>query len=309
MPKLSIIIPVYNVEEYLSRCIDSILRQEFTDFEAILVDDGSPDRCGELIDEYTQKDKRIKAIHQRNKGVSSARNAGLKIAKGEYISFVDPDDWVDKKMYRLLVKKMEDFSADIVCCGWTDVIDDEYKIHKATEKERVENKERFAEHIFDMPRTIVGSTCILNKLFKRDRISHEFDETIHIYEDAKFLLQYCTCIDLGVTITDCLCFKFQRKDSLSHSNQSKNALYLYIRKEMIGIARSINSVCRDKAEAEYLDACIWYLKLLEKEENCEMIELLKRRTISYFKKNFMTILNNKYIGWKLMICYAKYLIS
>ncbi|MDR2409141.1 MAG: glycosyltransferase, partial [Bacteroidales bacterium] len=96
MTVLSIIVPVYKVEPYLRRCIDSILAQTFTDFECILIDDGSPDGCPAICDEYAEKDKRIMVIHQENEGVSAARNAGLDIAKGEWIGFVDSDDWCDE---------------------------------------------------------------------------------------------------------------------------------------------------------------------------------------------------------------------
>lgn len=111
-PVLSIIVPVYNVEQYLPRCIDSILGQTFQDFELILVDDGSPDRCGEICDEYTKKDNRIIVIHQENKGVSTARNRGLDKAKGNYIMFIDPDDSLGsndiiKKNINILKKQKE----------------------------------------------------------------------------------------------------------------------------------------------------------------------------------------------------------
>ena len=90
-PKISVIVPVYKVEEYLHRCVDSILSQSFTDFELILVDDGSPDNCGKICDEYAQKDSRVKVFHKPNGGVSSARNYGLDNAKGEWIAFVDSE--------------------------------------------------------------------------------------------------------------------------------------------------------------------------------------------------------------------------
>ena len=95
MCKFSVIVPVYKVETYLPRCIESILNQTVTDFELILIDDGSPDCSGEICDAYAAKDSRIRVIHQKNGGVSKARNAGLDIAQGEYIVFVDSDDWVD----------------------------------------------------------------------------------------------------------------------------------------------------------------------------------------------------------------------
>ena len=97
MPEISIIIPVYKVEKYICECVDSILAQEYKDFEIILVDDGSPDRCPEICDNYANTDNRIKVIHKPNGGLSSARNAGLAQAKGRYVWFVDSDDLTEKK--------------------------------------------------------------------------------------------------------------------------------------------------------------------------------------------------------------------
>ena len=117
MPQISIIVPVYNVEPYLRKCIDSILAQTFTDFECILIDDGSPDNCPAICDEYAAKDSRIIVIHQKNAGVSAARNAGLDIARGEWIGFVDSDDWCDPGMFEFLLGNAEKHHADISICG------------------------------------------------------------------------------------------------------------------------------------------------------------------------------------------------
>lgn len=101
MPKISIIVPVYKVEKYLHRCLDSIVAQNFTDWECILVDDGSPDGSGKICDEYAEKDGRFKVFHQENQRVSAARNKGLDNAKGEWIGFVDSDDWVSKDYFQI----------------------------------------------------------------------------------------------------------------------------------------------------------------------------------------------------------------
>ncbi|MEH7226821.1 glycosyltransferase, partial [Bacillus sp. JJ1566] len=113
-PEISIIVPIYNVENFLQSCIDSILEQTLKNFEVILVNDGSTDSCGELCNYYAQIDTRIKVIHKKNGGVSSARNAGLNIAKGKYIAFVDPDDTIEPMMYCELIKTAKKFNADIV---------------------------------------------------------------------------------------------------------------------------------------------------------------------------------------------------
>lgn len=117
-PKISIIVPIYNVEEYLHRCVDSILNQTFTAFELILVDDGSPDNCGAICDEYAKKDKRIKVIHKGNGGLSDARNAGIDIASGEYLGFVDSDDWIHPQMYEVLYKGIVENNVKISICEY-----------------------------------------------------------------------------------------------------------------------------------------------------------------------------------------------
>lgn len=118
MSKISVIVPVYNVEQYLPQCLDSIINQTYKNLEIICVDDGSPDNSGKILDEYAKKDKRIKVIHQENQGVSVARNTGLDNATGEYIGFVDPDDWIEANYYETLIHSAKENNADVVQCGY-----------------------------------------------------------------------------------------------------------------------------------------------------------------------------------------------
>lgn len=117
MPKLSIVVPVYNVEKYLNQCIDSILGQSFTDFELIIVNDGSSDRSGSICDEYAQTDQRVIVIHTENHGVVTARRTGVDYARGEYTAFVDSDDWIDADFYRGIFDEAGETSADILICS------------------------------------------------------------------------------------------------------------------------------------------------------------------------------------------------
>lgn len=103
-PLISVIVPVYKVEEYLARCVDSILGQTYRNLEILLVDDGSPDRCGEICEEYAARDTRIRVIHKENGGLSSARNAAIDVAQGEYLGFVDSDDWIEPETYEALLE-------------------------------------------------------------------------------------------------------------------------------------------------------------------------------------------------------------
>ena len=116
MPRLSIIVPVYKVEKYIHKCVDSILNQTFTDFELILVDDGSPDNCGRICDEYAEKDSRVRVIHKENGGLSDARNYGIDAAEGSILGFVDSDDMIDNDMYDQMIRFLDNNELDIVCC-------------------------------------------------------------------------------------------------------------------------------------------------------------------------------------------------
>ena len=116
MYKVTVIVPVYKSEQYLHKCVESIRNQEYDNLEIILVDDGSPDLCHEICDEYAKIDSRIKVIHQKNQGVAVARNEGMKAATGDYITFVDSDDYIDKKMYASMMKKAEEYNCDLVVC-------------------------------------------------------------------------------------------------------------------------------------------------------------------------------------------------
>lgn len=112
--KLSIIVPVYNVEKYLKQCIESILNQTYKNLEIILVDDGSKDSSGKIVDDYAIKDRRVIPVHKENGGISSARNTGLAYVTGEYLTFVDSDDWLDLDMYEKMIEAIEKYSADCV---------------------------------------------------------------------------------------------------------------------------------------------------------------------------------------------------
>lgn len=118
LPKITVIVPIYNVEPYLERCVNSILNQSYQNLEIILVDDGSPDNCGAICDEFAKKDDRIVVIHQKNKGLSGARNTGLENATGDYIGFVDSDDWIDEEMYGEMMDAMLQNDVNLVECDF-----------------------------------------------------------------------------------------------------------------------------------------------------------------------------------------------
>lgn len=162
--KISIIVPVYNVEKYIDRCIQSILAQTYTNFELILVDDGSPDKCGKICDEYAKKDMRIKVIHKKNGGLGDARNCGLSIATGEYIGFIDSDDYIESDMYEKLINACIEKKSDIAVCGRYDVVDGKLKKRFSFEGTKVLSNSEAIKAILTT-NNIDSSAC--DKLFRK----------------------------------------------------------------------------------------------------------------------------------------------
>lgn len=155
MPRISIIVPVYKAEQYLDTCVESILRQTYTDFELILVDDGSPDKCPEKCDAYAKKDKRIKVIHQKNAGVAIARNKGLDVAIGEYAAFVDSDDYIEPNMYQEMMEVLEKYKCELVICdclkenqNWTEIYTHNIRAGYYNEEQLVKE---YYPHLLIMP--------------------------------------------------------------------------------------------------------------------------------------------------------------
>ncbi len=301
MPKLTIIVPVYNVEAYLSRCLDSILAQEYTNFELILINDGSPDNCAEIMEVYAKRDNRIVTIYQDNKGVSAARNAGLKIAKGQYVGFVDPDDYIDKAMFRVLIEDIEEFGADIACCNFNNAFEDgTVKEHKVTGVNRVMSRHEFINHIFDTPRTIAGSNC--NKLFLKDKITHFYDETLSICEDNLFLTQYCVNIKKACYCQGAYYNIFENKNSATRFEPRKIVMGLDARLKLIGISDTIDKSTKHLAEKDYLDSCHFFIKQLGDKDD-SYFRMGVEHFAKYISKNFLSVMSNKEIYWKTKVMY------
>lgn len=191
--EISIIVPVYNVEKYLDRCIKSILGQTFKDFEVILINDGSIDNSANICDRYSKKDERIKVIHKDNEGVSKARNLGIKLARGNYLVFVDSDDWIENDFLELLYKGIKQLNTDIVISGY--VYEKNGKIINNFKKsaERVFSKDEIRCEFFKQDKF---SWTIYDKIFKKSLfINNSFDSRLKIGEDMLLCWQLLNSVD------------------------------------------------------------------------------------------------------------------
>lgn len=265
---ISVIIPIYKVEDYLSRCLDSILNQTYRNLEIILVDDGSPDACPELCDEYAAKDSRVKVIHKSNGGLSDARNAGMKIATGDYISFIDSDDWVSHEFYEVLLENAIKQKSDIIECSVIRAYDSSAQ-YPSEEDGRCRDfgtedalKELITERNFRQH--------VWNKLYKRDIVDVLFPIQ-KLNEDEYWTYQVFGNARIVTRINKTMYFYFQRGDSIMGQTFNLRRLDMiealserqkYIDKEFPSIA-SI-------AKMSYLGSCMYAyqccLKYLSKAE-------------------------------------------
>ncbi len=177
---ISVIVPVYKVENYIHECVDSIIAQTYTNLEIILVDDGSPDNCSKICDEYAEKDSRVKVIHQENGGLSAARNAGLDIATGDYIGYVDSDDYIELNMYEELYEAIKEYNSDLSICG-VKKFELENRLEVYGNKSLTKNeflKELLSENV---------KSYVCNKLYKKSLFDNIRFPEGELFEDLKIM--------------------------------------------------------------------------------------------------------------------------
>ena len=293
---ISVIVPVYHVEPYLANCITSIQNQTYGDLEIILVDDGSKDECVAICDEYAQKDSRIKVIHKENGGLSYARNVGIQAAKGEYIAFVDSDDYIQRDMCKTLVNAMEDTGADMVLSGFFHkYLNEEIpKVPSMGEKVAL-TREEFAEEFLEL-----YQQGFLNmpwtKLYKRAQIFDMFPENLSLGEDLLFNLKYMENIEKLAIVNEPFYYYIQergtanlsrkkRKDKLEIAEHICRATERFYHdslkqqgKEAVIYSRMVSEVLCDIAESVYDEGITKsnFSKLVERYYHNEYLKEINR---------------------------------
>lgn len=251
--------PVYNVEKYLCRCIDSLITQTFTDFELILVDDGSTDQSGRLCDEYALKDRRIRVFHQTNMGVSNARNVGIREVRGQWLSFVDSDDFVEPDYFDVIIGSLHSHtSVDLLFWGAKHLYDSgdvtSYSPHSVycNNRETIENEILHLKHN-PQEYEFFGYTwnkCFNVNIIKKHRI--KFTPNLSLKEDEIFTMDYCRYIDSLMVVSDCIYDYRVSFNGLTYQEKTGTE-YLLLSKSIIG---NIPYLSCDKLIAlEYKHAC------------------------------------------------------
>ena len=242
-PLVSVIVPVYNVERYLNKCIDSILRQSYSNMEVLLIDDGSPDDCPVICDEWAKVDSRIKVYHQANKGVAVARNLGLANMKGTFFTCVDPDDYLDVNYVSELVLMQKESSADIVFCGLIDVDEKGLQLGRLHRKKEIISGKSINEVVWGESGYVQGGVC---KLIKSSIVkNHAIQYNVNLKNGEDWLF-----------LRDCMCY------AQSIANVGKDLYYCVQRNN------SASSNVRNKFPDSYLQ--LWEVISNEEEKNVFM---------------------------------------
>lgn len=266
-PLLSIIVPVYNAEKYIANTINSVLEQQYDNFELLLVDDGSTDNSKMICQKYSGLDSRIRLITKENGGVSSARNEGLNAAKGEYIAFLDSDDYVANDMYYFLVDNIVRSNSDISICGYYYVTEEEYKTLRNKNNEGINEPVSYIYNPIEKYYELNNMPPIWNKVYKRRVVEHmRFNESISYGEDLLFS-------SMAVLNSECVCYSnkkayyyIKRKNSLSWQEGDIDFWNGYIESKKIiydtfGANNMPNSLIK-KAFDEYCKAVISLYRFL-----------------------------------------------
>lgn len=299
MPTLTVIVPVYKVELYIRRCIDSILKQEYVDFELILVDDGSPDKSGEICDEYAIKDCRIKVIHQKNGGLSAARNSGIDIAKGEYITFIDSDDYIHPKMFSTMIYNMEKFDAQISICSLLRTTKDSENTKISFEYKTLSNIESLK-----ILHSQISFITAWGKIYKTDLFQGvRFPEKkYHEDEFTTYKLFYNS--KKIIYTEDKLYFYYTNPESITQSSFSeKNLDALDAFAERIAFFTKLNEMELALLSQNALTARVMYShQCINRENNIKNKKSLYKKVLSYLGKNSKKdYINNLSIKQKLWV--------
>ena len=298
--KVSIIVPIYNVEKYLRECVDSILAQTHKDIEVILVDDGSPDNCGKICDDYSKKDSRIKVVHKPNGGLSSARNAGLDVATGDYIMFIDSDDFIDSNMVEFLLGTKRKTSADIVCCGMSRYRDGAlYIIPETTSKNDIEVYDKITALKKLVLTDVDCSSC--NKLYAKELINEIRFKVGRNNEDKPFLFElYQKCNAVAYTNK---VFYYYRVTEGSITN-TMNEKSFDVLKNINDLKIEIENKClnlRDEIKLKETHTHIYMARNIQKNKCKGRFNREYNLSREYIKRNIILILFNSYFSIKVKV--------
>lgn len=288
---VSIIVPIYKVEKYIHKCIDSIINQTYKKIEIILIDDGSPDNCGKICDDYAKKDSRITVLHKENGGLSDARNAGINIAKGEYLTFIDSDDYVSEDYVKFLVDLIKEYDADMSVCKHT-IMCNKKEIDKGTKKMYLEGPKKILEMSLYSDDFDISSWA---KLYKKELFNDIRFPKGRLFEDSATTYKLVDLCNKIAFKSESKYFYVIREDSITNKAfdarkfdliRSTEEMVNYIEKKYPDLHKG----CRRRLMYSYLSTL---MNLAEANKNTDNYENYKNELLAYIKKNRKEVLKDK----------------
>lgn len=288
MPTLTIIVPVFNTEKYLERCIDSILNQTFKELEVILINDGSTDSSGQICDDYAKKDLRVKVIHQSNKGQSIARKNGLVIAKGNYIGFIDSDDWISPYMYEILINAIKSTGSDVASVKTKVVKKEIYqkKININSNHQLIYNEKIIIDYLSKGLNDSANEYTLTNKIYTKKILKEEYFNVKNHSEDYVINFKIFSKIKKLVKIDFIGYFYFQRKGSTINNYLSKKDFSLFENCNLvINESKNFNNkLITDLAQIKLIRS---YFSLLARARLRGISKDLNKEDIYFLEQNFL----------------------
>lgn len=289
---ISVIVPVYNVEKYLERCVKSIAAQTYKDLEILLIDDGSTDKSGKMCDDFQQTDSRIKAFHKQNGGLSDARNYGIEHSAGEFISFVDSDDYIDEKMLETLHRLITENDADLAVCSAMDVF--EGKEVTQVKEIKVFNLNKVESYKYMLRGDGIPSAC--NKLYKRQTVGNVRFPVGKLYEDGFFTPQILKRVEKTAVTSKPMYYYFRRADSITTKPFRKGDLDVIEAYDKC--VKQVKELCPEAlpyAEFRYRNAYFNVLDKMLMRDDCKEIPEYKQ-VVKYLKKHTVQIVKDPGFG-------------
>lgn len=289
---ISVIVPVYNVEKYLERCVKSIVAQTYKDLEILLIDDGSTDKSGEMCDAFQQTDSRIKAFHKQNGGLSDARNYGIEHSAGEFISFVDSDDYIDEKMLETLHRLITENDADLAVCSAMDVFEGKEVTQVKEIKEF--NLNKVESYKYMLRGDGIPSAC--NKLYKRQTVGNVRFPVGKLYEDGFFTPQILKKVEKTAVTSKPMYYYFRRADSITTKPFRKGDLDVIEAYDKC--VKQVKELCPEAlpyAEFRYRNAYFNVLDKMLMRDDCKEIPEYKQ-VVKYLKKHTAQIVKDPGFG-------------
>lgn len=283
--KISVIVPVYNVENYLGRCVDSLLKQTYRDLEIILVDDGSTDRSGGICDEYAQKDGRIRVLHKENGGLSDARNAGMQLAKGGFLAFVDSDDLVAPGMYERMLNVLRTETSDVVQCGVIKFSLEE-ELTQQEEKPAVIRTFTAQEALRELTLDRALSQTVWNKLYTREAAGGILFEKGKLNEDEFWTYQVFGRAQKVSLTEEPFYFYYQRPGSIMQSGYSLRRLDALEAKELRQryFEKNYPALC-SVAKVNLVFSCIYAYQMCQSFLGTKERKIAKKKICDIIKRN------------------------